>query len=200
MTNEQWKKLLVFGLVAAAWVASLVLGVKLPNLPVLETPVIAERGITATLSDDVYIPDNLKVGKSFQVLGEANFTGPINNDGSLVFEGATANAYETTLAVTDPTADRTITFGNLSGYALIGPASGKYVPGVNTITGTLAVNHGLTTPESVFCTLLSAPVANAAHCSATISGNTVTVKTWKSDGTTAGSVGASVAWLVTGQP
>ena len=28
---------------------------------------------------------------------------------SIVFEGATADAYETTLTVTDPTADRTIT-------------------------------------------------------------------------------------------
>jgi hypothetical protein len=33
----------------------------------------------------------------------------------LVFEGATANAYETTLAVTDPTADRTITLPDDSG-------------------------------------------------------------------------------------
>jgi hypothetical protein len=31
------------------------------------------------------------------------------SDGSVVFEGATANAFETTLQVTDPTADRTIT-------------------------------------------------------------------------------------------
>lgn len=35
--------------------------------------------------------------------------------GSLVFEGATDNTFETTLAVTDPTADRTITFQNASG-------------------------------------------------------------------------------------
>jgi hypothetical protein len=34
---------------------------------------------------------------------------------SIVFEGATADAYETTLAVTDPTADRTITFKDASG-------------------------------------------------------------------------------------
>jgi hypothetical protein len=34
---------------------------------------------------------------------------------SIVFEGATANDYETTLAVTDPTADRTITLPNASG-------------------------------------------------------------------------------------
>ena len=32
----------------------------------------------------------------------------------LVFEGATANAYETTFAITDPTADRTITFPDAS--------------------------------------------------------------------------------------
>ena len=34
---------------------------------------------------------------------------------NIVFEGATANDYETTLAVTDPTADRTITLPNASG-------------------------------------------------------------------------------------
>ena len=33
----------------------------------------------------------------------------------MVFEGATDDAYETTLTVTDPTADRTITFPNLTG-------------------------------------------------------------------------------------
>ena len=31
---------------------------------------------------------------------------------SITFEGATADAYETTLTVTDPTADRTITLPN----------------------------------------------------------------------------------------
>ena len=34
---------------------------------------------------------------------------------SIIFEGATANAFETTLTVTDPTADRTITLPNSSG-------------------------------------------------------------------------------------
>lgn len=34
---------------------------------------------------------------------------------NLVFEGATADAYETTLAITDPTADRTITFPDSTG-------------------------------------------------------------------------------------
>lgn len=34
---------------------------------------------------------------------------------SIIFEGATSNAFETTLTVTDPTADRTITLPNTSG-------------------------------------------------------------------------------------
>jgi hypothetical protein len=34
---------------------------------------------------------------------------------SIIFEGATANLFETTLTVTDPTADRTITLPNSSG-------------------------------------------------------------------------------------
>ena len=39
----------------------------------------------------------------------------LNLSGSIVAEGATANDYETTLAFTDPTADRTITFPNATG-------------------------------------------------------------------------------------
>jgi len=42
-------------------------------------------------------------------------TGLILNDASIVFEGATADAFETTLTVTDPTADRTITLPNITG-------------------------------------------------------------------------------------
>jgi hypothetical protein len=37
---------------------------------------------------------------------------------SIVFEGATADSYETTLQVTDPTADRTITIPNVSGTVI----------------------------------------------------------------------------------
>jgi hypothetical protein len=44
----------------------------------------------------------------------------IGNAGSLVFEGSTADAYEITVAVTDPTADRTVTIPNQSGNFLIG--------------------------------------------------------------------------------
>jgi hypothetical protein len=39
----------------------------------------------------------------------------IGTTGTLTFEGSTADGFETTLAVTDPTADRTITLPNVSG-------------------------------------------------------------------------------------
>ena len=38
---------------------------------------------------------------------------------SITFEGATADAYETTLTVTDPTADRTITLPNATGTVML---------------------------------------------------------------------------------
>ena len=42
----------------------------------------------------------------------------IGSAGSLVFEGATDNAFETTLGVVDPTADRTITLPDVSGTVI----------------------------------------------------------------------------------
>jgi hypothetical protein len=48
--------------------------------------------------------------------GTADLTGTVLAGASpLVFEGATADGYETTFVITDPTADRTITFQNASG-------------------------------------------------------------------------------------
>jgi hypothetical protein len=41
--------------------------------------------------------------------------GVLTAPGNIVFEGATADDYETTLAITDPTADRTITLPNATG-------------------------------------------------------------------------------------
>jgi hypothetical protein len=42
---------------------------------------------------------------------------------NIIFEGATADAYETTLVVTDPTADRTITLPNSTGTLLVSSAA-----------------------------------------------------------------------------
>tara|TARA_B100000029_G_scaffold138214_1_gene133162 strand:+ start:1768 stop:2475 length:708 start_codon:yes stop_codon:yes gene_type:complete len=52
------------------------------------------------------------------------------NSSAIVFEGATADAYETTVTVTDPTADRTITIPNVTGSVVTTGDS-------NTVTGTM---------------------------------------------------------------
>ena len=62
--------------------------------------------LTTTSASSIYMP-----------LAGGTFTGAVTvgTGGSLIFEGATADANETTLAVTDPTADRTITMPDATG-------------------------------------------------------------------------------------
>jgi hypothetical protein len=57
----------------------------------------------------------------------------ISPSGSLVFEGATDDGFETTIAVVDPTADRTITLPNVTGTVVTTGDSG-------TVTSTMIAN------------------------------------------------------------
>ena len=57
----------------------------------------------------------------------------IGTAGSLSFEGATADGFETTIAITDPTADRTITLPNITGTVVTTGDSG-------TVTSTMILN------------------------------------------------------------
>jgi hypothetical protein len=71
-------------------------------------------------------------------------TGAIFNDGSVVFEGATANDFETTLAITDPTADRTITFPDTTGTVAL--TSEVINNSLVTTTGDTIYASGASTP------------------------------------------------------
>jgi len=62
---------------------------------------------------------------------------------SIVFEGATANAFETTVQVTDPTEDRTITLPNATGTVVLADVSGNV-----TVSGNLTVQGTTTTIDS----------------------------------------------------
>jgi hypothetical protein len=74
---------------------------------------------------------------------DANSTVNPSFGSSITFEGATANDYETTLAVTDPTADRTITLPNASGTVVLADGSGNV-----TVSGDLTVSGTTTTINS----------------------------------------------------
>ena len=77
-------------------------------------------------------------------------TSQILGGSPLVFQGATDDGFTTTLAVTDPTANNTITFPDASGTVQLAPASGSYIKQVptstaeNTITPTANSVVGLT--------------------------------------------------------
>jgi len=54
----------------------------------------------------------------YALLSGATFTGNIQVPTEVIFEGATANGFETTLTVVDPTADRIVTFADVSGTVI----------------------------------------------------------------------------------
>ena len=120
--------------------------------------------------------------------GTQDLTGLVMSGASpLVFEGATADAYETTLAFTDPTADRTITFFNatdtLVGKATTDTLTNKSIDlETNTLTGSLAEFNSalqsnsftsLTGSETLTNKTLTSPVLTSAVLNTAVSGSAV---------------------------
>ena len=122
------------------------------------------------------------------------FTGTMDDTGlvmsgasPLVFEGATADAYETTLAFTDPTADRVITFFNatdtLVGKATTDTLTNKSVDFANnTLTGSLSEWNtalqsnsfvSLTGSETLTNKTLTTPTITSGVLNTAVSGSAV---------------------------
>jgi len=70
-------------------------------------------------SDGVVVGTTATQTLTNKTLTSPVLTGTLENDASITFEGATADAYETTLTVVDPTADRTITLPNATGTVVL---------------------------------------------------------------------------------
>jgi hypothetical protein len=117
---------------------------------------------TGTIALTTDIPSGVVTETGTQTLTNKTLTSPVItgavfNDGSIVFEGATANDHETTFTITDPTADRTITFPDATGTvaltanvaALTGATFTGAVSGTDlTLSGNLTVNGTTTTINS----------------------------------------------------
>ena len=74
----------------------------------------------------------------------------------LVFEGATSNAYETTFAITDPTADRTVTFQDATGtVAYLTDITGGGASEFSTVTVNTSVIFEGSTDDSNETTLVA---------------------------------------------
>ena len=74
--------------------------------------VTGASGVIASATDVVEAVVQLNTKVNTIVSGSSVFTG------NLIFEGSTDDSFETTLAITDPTADRTIALPNVSGTIL----------------------------------------------------------------------------------
>ena len=82
--------------------------------------------------------------QTFTLITSSNIT--VAEDGTIVFEGATNDDFETTLTVVDPTADRTITLPNETGTVLTT---------ASTITATnVTVSANNSTNETIFLTFV----------------------------------------------
>jgi len=102
-------------------------------------------------------------------------------DASIVFEGATADAYETTLTVVDPTQDNTITLPNTTGTVVIADATqtltnktltSPVISGTPTITGLSSagmISSSATPKDYVDSILGSATAAATSAASAATS-------------------------------
>jgi hypothetical protein len=76
-----------------------------------------------------------------QTLTNKTLTSPVIDGDGVVFEGATANSFETTLTVVDPTADRTITLPNVTGTVVTTGDTGSVT---NTMLAGSIANEKLT--------------------------------------------------------
>mgnify|MGYP003116246217 FL=1 len=100
--------------------------------------VTGASGVIASATDVVEAVVQLNTKVNTIVSGSSVFSG------NLIFEGSTDDSFETTLAITDPTADRTITLPNLSGTISLTSASET----LTNKTITSPVVSGLTLSDS----------------------------------------------------
>lgn len=110
-------KTIQYALIGVAVIVALLgsyFGIKLPVPPIPDpAPVAGGVGLEYATADRYF--ESLIVDKELTVNGTVTYASGATTLSNPVFEGATADAYETTFAITDPTADRTITFPNSTG-------------------------------------------------------------------------------------
>jgi hypothetical protein len=116
---------------------------------------VAGTGITILNNSGEAATPTIQIAQDVSSSAAPTFAS-LNLNGNIVFEGATANEFETTLAVTDPTADRTITLPDAS-TILVGTDTTQTLsnktlttPVINgptiTATGQTPVIHGIYLP------------------------------------------------------
>ena len=133
----------------------------------VSTTVIANTAASISYTGSGSAPDDLATGfvqdaidslntkKLAKAGGTVTGTIVIGTTGNLAFEGSTDNASETTLAVVDPTADRTITLPDVTGTVITSGDTG-------TVTNTMLAGSIAYGKLSLTGTIVNADVATGA--------------------------------------
>ena len=119
----------------------------------------------------------------------------IGTAGSLTFEGSTANAFETTLAVVDPTADRTVTLPDVTGTVVTTGDTGT-VTSTMLLDGTILnadINASAGIVDTKLATIATAgKVSNSATTAASANTASAIVARDASGNFTAGTITAAL--------
>ena len=139
-------------------------------------------------------------------ISNPTLTGTPSAEASIVFEGTTADAYETTLTVVDPTQDNTITLPNTTGTVVIADATqtltnktltSPVLSGTPVITGLSSAGmiSSSATPKDYVDSILGSATAAAtsAASAATSAASAATSATSASNSATASATSASAA-------
>jgi len=113
------------------------------------TAILADGSLTDSSGAISFGNENLTTTGTFSS-GNISVGSIVSSGASIIFEGASADAHETTLAITDPTADRTITFGDETGTVLT-TGTTNIVSGamMKTSSTLLIVNSGGSTLKTI---------------------------------------------------
>ncbi len=121
-------------------------------------------------------------------------TTPSITSGSLIFEGSTADSFETTISVTDPTADRTITVPNVTGTIVTTGDTGSVT---NTmLAGSIAASKLAGSIGNAKLSNSSITVSDGSNTSAVSLGGTLTFAGTTNETTVAESSGTVTVGIV----
>ncbi len=161
---------------------------------------IKSEDLNENFTQNLYVTQEVN-GRYLSSLG-GTMVGNLNFDANadVVFEGSTANDFETTLTVENPTADRTITLPNRTGTVITSADTGTVTSTIiadgtivngdiadTTITGGKLVNDTITATQIAADAVTASELANDAVDTAAIVNDAVTADKLANTTVTAGS-------------
>ncbi|KKN52701.1 hypothetical protein LCGC14_0609820 [marine sediment metagenome] len=121
--------------------------------------------LTILLAVTLYAQEPQRFNRGIEILNGNLFIGL---NGQICFEGATGNAFETCLTVTDPTADRTLTWPDSTGTAVLSGGSAPFLDddaifalGTGADQAMLNNSAGLSADTALDDVLIGTPVSEA---------------------------------------